>query len=48
MEKKPTYIGKIKKGGGQFVKAPLETETRTGDKKITGTDLRSGKAGNRK
>lgn len=40
---KPGYAGRIGNGGSQHVQAPFKTEQRTGDKKITGKDLRTGK-----
>lgn len=42
---KPTYVGRVSNGGNQVVEAPLKSPKRTGDKKITGTDLRSGNTG---
>ena len=45
---KPTYVGRVSNGGNQVVEAPLKSPKRTGDKKITGTDLRSGNADGKK
>lgn len=41
--KKPGYAGRIDNGGSQKVQAPFTPKKRTGDSKITGKDLRSGK-----
>ena len=45
---KPSYMGRVGNGGNQVVEAPFKSEKRTGDKKITGTDLRSGNTGGKK
>ena len=41
--KKPGYAGRIDNSGAQVVQAPFAPKPRTGDTKITGKDLRTGK-----
>lgn len=41
--KKPGYAGRVGHSGSQHVQAPFQQKERTGDSKVTGKDLRSGK-----
>lgn len=43
MSEKSAYIGKIKNGGTQIVKAPMQTTDAKKGTVKTGKDLRSGK-----
>ena len=43
MSEKSAYIGRIKNGGSQVVKAPNQVTDQKGGKVTTGKDLRTGK-----